>query len=208
MAALAGMLIEFQFYTATVAFGKNDAQFFATVYVVLNALALLVQLFVAPRLQERWGLARVLMVLPGILLGGVGLLSFGASLPARTFLKITESGLKSSIHRSSWEQLYLPIDRASRPVVKSMIDGLTARVAEGIGAAVLYVWVFRQGAIPVRDLDLSWVSWAIAAVLAMWLALTQRLKRLGTKSSEAPEVAITLPECCPVTSVMGRGKRR
>ena len=62
-------------------------------------------------------------------------LAASASGLGRTALRVAEGGLKSSIHRSNWEQAYLPVARRLRPVAKIMVDGVGMRVAEGLAAA-------------------------------------------------------------------------
>lgn len=56
-------------------------------------------------------------------------------------------------------------------------------------------------------LNLSWISWAIIGVLALWLGFTLYLKKLG-QDDLAPEAAVPLLDGCPVASAMGQGKHR
>jgi len=119
--------------------------------------------------------------------------SLVAPLQTGSLLKTTESGLKSSIHRSSWEQIYLPLDRHSRDVVKLLVDGMFARLAEGSGAVALYVWGIR-GDPQAHGPDLVWISVAIVGVLMIWLLLTRDLLRWAEMPATGREVAIPLPE--------------
>src|SRR5918996_4103271 len=64
--ALAGLLIDFQFYAAaaTANMGsKGNTNFFANFYILLNFSSLLLQLFATPRIQDALGLRGGLMVL-------------------------------------------------------------------------------------------------------------------------------------------------
>ncbi len=83
---------------------------------------------------------------------------------SRAILRVTEGGVKASIHRSIWEQVFLPIGQQTRDMAKVIVDGLFARMSEGVAALGLYIWLSR---IPVldADVDLSWISWMIAQQL-------------------------------------------
>ncbi|MCI0442525.1 hypothetical protein L0152_04815 [bacterium] len=56
----------------------------------------------------------------------------------RFVLRATEGGLRSSVYRSLWEQIFLPIERERREAVKAIVDGLFVRLADGAGAIILY----------------------------------------------------------------------
>jgi ATP/ADP translocase len=181
LTSLAGLLIEFQFYAAAATSGNSmqaNVHFFANFYMVLNLAALAVQVFVIPRFQQRFGVIGCLFVLPFMLLGGVtALLAIGSGF-TQSFLRVAEGSLKSSIHRVSWEQAYLPLERAQRALAKVLVDGLGARLAEGTGAVIILFWlhavVGRHG---LAGRGTAWVGWLLFAVVALWIVLTSRLGR-------------------------------
>ena len=181
LASLVGVLVEFQFYLAAATSGQDGPEqvtFFASFYFFLHTMALFVQLLVMPRLQHRYGIAGSLLVLPGALLGGTLALVGSASLFMRSLLRVTEGGLKSSIHRANWEQTYLPLDRATRVIAKLLVDGAGARVAEGLGAIIIVVWLrlaVQKGAI--IGGDTRWITWLLLVTILMWLVLTRFLGR-------------------------------
>ncbi len=193
MTSITGLYIDFQFYAKTMMSHNNNLQFFASFYVILNALSLLLQLFVAPRLQRKLGIAGALTLLPVALLGISGIFTFWTFAQSRAILKVTEGGLKSSIHRSIWEQVFLPINRNKRAGVKAVVDGTVARVTEGIGALVLYFWLLS---LPknLNSLRLEWVSWMILGTIIVWIILNQHLKRLGCNEIDPVETRIRLPD--------------
>jgi ATP:ADP antiporter, AAA family len=205
LGALAGLYIDFQFYATVVISGKNNSQFFANFYIVLNAASLLLQLTVAPRLQARLGIGGALLLLPSVLLGGIGFGQFLGASQSRAILRVTEGGMKAAIHRSTWEQTFLPIDRAQRDIVKVMVDGLFARLAEGLGALVLLVWLAGSSVNP-EGLDLGWISWAIVAALLLWIGLTRHLRALGCSAINTDEPSIRLPDSCVCVSALGQNK--
>ena len=97
----------------------------------------MLQLFATPRIQEKIGLRGGLMVLPFALIGGATFATAAATAFSRSMLRVTEGGLRSSVHRSIWEQAFIAVDSTMRSTVKIAVDGVAARVAEAIGALVI-----------------------------------------------------------------------
>lgn len=207
LATLAALFIDFQFYASTMISGNNNAQFFANFYILLNAVTLVLQLFVAPLLQSMLGIGGVLMLFPLALLGPAGIGSFAATVEARSVLKVTEAGLKASLYRFVWEQAYLPINRAWRDTAKVVVDGMFARMSEGVGAVVLYVWLSSTSS-ELSDLNLTWIFWVIMGILLLWAGMIRYLNTTFVFEGESVEVETKLPECCPVVSNLGKGMRR
>lgn len=191
LASLVGILIEFQFYIAAATAensGRENAALFATLYFALNAAALIVQLVVAPRLQRHVGLIGSLLVLPGALTGLAPVALVSGSLWAPATMRLTEGGLKSSIHRISWEQTYLLISASHRAAAKLLVDGVAARIAEGVAALLLYGWLaFVVRGEDLRQHSASWIAFLLVLALLAWIALTRALGRMprGVGKSDA-----------------------
>jgi hypothetical protein len=192
-ASLVGTLFEFQFYLAAASAGgspREQVVLFANLNLLLNGAALVVQLAVMPRLQAAIGVHGSLQILPGVLLAGASVLAGGGSLFGRSLLRVAEGGLRASIHRVSWEQAFLPVDPGQRGTAKLLVDGVGARIAEGLGALILLVWlqvVVAGGSLAGRDT--SWIAWLLAVVIAAWIALTHRLGHTLAAATVDPEEA-------------------
>lgn len=195
LAAAAALYIDFQFYATATLNGHVDAGFFGGFYTVVNAAALALQCLAAPWIQHRYGVRGALMVLPLALLGVVtGTVLISATVLAGSVLRVAEAGLKSSIHRSSWEQVFLPIGGIGRDMAKVLVDGLFGRIAEGVTALALLVWLRNVPELH-ADLSLSWVSWAIIAVVLLWIVTTRSLtKREGPRPIGEGPVPLRLPD--------------
>ncbi|HKY07827.1 MAG TPA: hypothetical protein VJQ55_06285 [Candidatus Binatia bacterium] len=215
--ALAGLLIDFQFYAAAANAGmgaRGNANFFANFYILLNFSSLMLQLFATPRIQDKIGLRGGLMVLPFALVGGAAFASAAATALSRSVLRVTEGGLRSSVHRSIWEQAFIPVDSSDRSTVKLVVDGVAARIAEAIGAIVILLWLKQVVPAGVIDmpLDTRWMSWVILLTVAAWLVITRRLREraapdLSLKAS-APARELEcerFPDQCPCTTELGKG---
>lgn len=147
------------------------------IHLVLNGAALAIQLYVTPRLQGKAGLQGSLLVLPTALLGGATMLLASASVVSRGLLRVTEGGLRSSIHRVSWEQAYLPLRRAQRVSAKLLGDG-AGRVAEGLAALVLFLWLqLVVAGRPLPGQRTAWVTYLMLGTSMLWLGLTRALGR-------------------------------
>lgn len=194
LSAIAALYIDFQFYTLATVTGHVDAKFFASFYTILSSAALVLQLVAAPWIQSRYGVGGALLVLPLALLGGAGVVLLSTTILSRSILKVTEGGLKASIHRSMWEQVFLPIGREGREMAKVLVDGVFARMSEGIAAVILWIWVSRVPVINKENLDLVWISWLIAAVILLWILLTGLGARRDCPPVEAGDYMIRIPD--------------
>jgi ATP/ADP translocase len=215
--ALAGLLIDFQFYAAATSANmgsQGNANFFANFYILLNFSSLLLQLFATPTIQDKVGLRGGLMVLPFALIGGATFATAAATALSLSVLRVTEGGLRSSVHRSIWEQAFIPVERTQRSSVKIAVDGIAARIAEALGALAILIWLKRaapDGKIPM-PLDTSWMMWVLLVTVAVWLLVTQTLraqiKKERVESTPAPAVDIDcerFPDQCPCTTELGKG---
>ncbi len=215
--ALVGLLIDFQFYAAAAGANmgaKGNAGFFANFYILLNFSSLLLQLFATPKIQDKVGVRGGLMVLPIALIGGATFATAAATALSRAVLRVTEGGLRSSVHRSIWEQAFIPVDPTERSTVKIVVDGVAARIAEAIGAIAILLWLKQaapDGVLPM-PLDTNWIGWATLATVAVWLLITQRMTvlkkedRSEMKPAAAREIECErFPDQCPCTTELGKG---
>ena len=192
LGAIAALFIDFQFYAIATLSGRSSANFFSGFYAILNLAALALQLLAAPWLQSRIGIGGALFVLPAALMGGAGMVALSATLFSRAALKAAEGGIKASIHRSVWEQVYLPIDPSMRDQARVLVDGAAPRMAEGVGGALLLLWLSQVNL--TAGSDLKWLAWAILAALLIWMTLVSFLVRKGCSDVDGIEGVISLPD--------------
>jgi ATP/ADP translocase len=193
---------------------KGNANFFANFYILLNFSSLLLQLFATPKIQDKVGLRGGLMVLPLALIGGATFVTAAATAVSRSVLRVTEGGLRSSVHRSIWEQAFIAVDSIDRSSVKIMVDGIAARIAEAIGAVAILVWlkqVASDGALPM-PLNTVWMAWGTLGTVIAWLVITQKMgaqaKMRRAEAQAKTELEIEcerFPDQCPCTTELGKG---
>jgi ATP:ADP antiporter, AAA family len=140
--------------------------FFATVYMVLNLLALLTQLFLMSSLLRGLGLHGAMYVLPSLLALGAGAVAFGGGLVAALLLKGADGALRQSVHRTCNELLFLPIPDGLRARVKPLIDVLGQRGGQALASVfILSELTLHRGdtrlAAAAGVLCLVWIAWAV-----------------------------------------------
>lgn len=149
---------------------RDLAAWFGGTYTALNAVGLVVQVLVTPRLLARWGVGAVLAVLPVIVLvSGVGFALTGAVL-AVVVLKLGDGGLRHSLHRVGSEILYVPLPSVVRDGGKLVADALGQRGGQAIAATIAGGIVFFGGSV-----RLLAVATTVAA--ALWLVAVAFARR-------------------------------
>lgn len=203
-ASMAGVFIEVLFYLAAPGEGAGEANsiFFANFYMISTGIAIAVSLAV-PALQGRLGTNGSLMVLPVVLLGGTAFslvaLSSGAMLAG---MRLAESGLKSSIYRSSWEQSYLTVDARGRQIAKLFVDGLGARMGEALGALLLLLGR------ALATNEVIWILGLLIPVVLVWVLTARRVLDGPDPAGQAVWSEKAFPrDCCVITTTLGKEVR-
>lgn len=216
--AATGILVDFQFYLGA-ASGADDARvaFIANAYLCLSLGSLILQLLVTPWLTRSVGARGALLVLPVTLAIGGSVALSSASAVVRAGLRAVEGGVKQGVHRANWEHAFAAFPETLRAKVKVVVDGMGARVAEGVAAAVILGWMHfaSQGRASslrfawVAEVSAAWVNLVLVSVALGGVFLTILLaRRMGTKSDQgtvdaSPSEAPPPIECCPVTTAEG-----
>jgi ATP:ADP antiporter, AAA family len=143
----------------------------ARYYAVMNAVALVVQVFITMRILQRMGTILALTVLPLALLasGALGLL-FGTTLLFVRLAKGADGALRFSLHRVSTELLFLPLSPEERARTKPLFDSVLSRATQALVAVGLWLGTRLFGA---STLTFSFVTAGLAVV---WVGLAWSLR--------------------------------
>lgn len=176
LVALVGGVGEFQLDLALQReFGGDGAAmvaFLGDVRFVAGLLALFMQLFVANRLLERFGVVAALLMLPiAIVLGSFGVLLTGGALLAVATPRTADAVLKYTVHDSSFNLLYLPVPPDQRAQMKALLDGIVKPIVLGLLGVSFF---FATRSITAGIVGLSVVVLALAAA---WIVLVVRASR-------------------------------
>ena len=163
---------------------EDLAPFFATLYLVLNALALVAQVVLTDWLFRILGLHRALWALPTLLFLGASGVALGGGLVAALLLKGADGALRNSLHRTGSELLYVPLPDALRSRAKPFIDLVGQRGGQALASLLILSEVMlRRGDVVLSGasaaLSLVWIAWA-ADLKALYLDLFRAALREGT----------------------------
>lgn len=188
-------------FKATAARMLTPAQlgpFFARYYALLNGLALVVQVGVASRVVRRVGVVGAVTILPVLLAAG-GIVTF---LTGGTFLVVlltkgVDGTLRHSLHRVTFELLWMPVSAEERDASKGFVDTVLGRAVQaGLAVGILGLttlgWASPQilGAL-VTALAVVWIG--VAAGLAKpYLGVFRQAIARGTLDAVAPDIELDL----------------
>ncbi len=162
-------------------FDKNAyiGAFYGSYFLWVNIAAVLLQMFVAPRLVKRFGLGGVLFALPFIALGAYGFVALGATLAIVRWAKTAENSADYSVMNTARQLLWLPTSREEKYKAKQAIDSFFVRLGDLTAALVVFAGT-------------SWLAleargFAIVNVVfvMLWLALAYVLWRENRRLSAA-----------------------
>lgn len=160
---------------------------FGTIYAGLNFIGLVIQLAVTPKLLARWGVGSALTVLPILLVATACGFALTGALLAILALKLSDGGLRHSLHRVASEILYLPVPAHLRDGWKPVADAISHRGGQAVAALswfLLATLVTRTQVLGIAVAATS-VVWLIAIHLARRAYVAQLRDALRPDEIEA-----------------------
>lgn len=192
-ATVASTMLDYQFKELVrAAYSADDelARYFGTFYGWTGVVAFLVQILVVSRLLAATGVAASLAVLPTLLVAGSAGLLMAPGLVLVTVVRGVDYSLRKSLHRSVLEYLFVPVPSLLRRKTKTFVDSVVDSVAEGCGAALVFLWV-TLGGFPSRFLSVGVASVAVVFIgvavrmgRQYMVTLQERLRESGDALSE------------------------
>lgn len=152
--------------------------YFATVYLALNVLSFVAQVFLVDYLIRRFDLSAALMILPvAFVLGGLAMAVAGG-LVAAWLIKGPDGTLRYSLHRTATELSFVPLSQLDRAASKPVIDVVGQKGGQALGS-VLILGLAAAGAndlvfgLVLTGLALLWVVLAVG-IRGPYLAVFRR----------------------------------
>lgn len=163
--------------------------FFARFYGALNALGLVIQLVVVPRLLRGAGVNRTLLIMPALLFCASVSFALSGGLIAALFLRGTDGAMRHSIDRIGTEILYLPLARDARDRFKSIVESAGRRGGQAIASLLILAAVTlgasaAEIATALVILSAAWII-AILGLRPHYVNLFRRRLREGTIETRA-----------------------
>ncbi len=172
-------------------------QFFGGLLGTIFLFSALFQLLGTNRVIRRLGIGAGLLALPLALLGANVLVIVVGAFWTVVGMKIADGCLRSSLHRTSVELLYVPITDGRTLTVKGILDLAVFRLGDGLGAAVFLGLAALPGS------SLHWVAAGTLLLTLAWGALSwliggeyvQVLRRsLEVRPTRSARRALEFPE--------------
>ena len=176
-AAICSRIIEYQFkitavnsYTAS----EDLAAFFGDYYMVLNALTLIMQLFLTGYILHHFGVLVGLLLLPlGLAIGSLSFLVI-ANLSSIFVARLFDQAFKFSIQSTSNEILWTPIQKQKARRAKPLIDSSIKSIAEGIIGIIIY-FIIVTNLLPSDKIYL--LSIPVVLITGLWISNNFRIKK-------------------------------
>ncbi len=173
LATMSESLLDFVFKAEAAAYygdGERLLRFFAAFYTGAGLLAFALQAALGRRVLERFGLLPALSAMP---LSVAVVSAYALAVPGLVAVAIargTEAVLRSSLHRSGYELLYVPVPTANKRGAKTLIDVAVDRLGDVLGGlAVVALLVVlpetARGALLAGSAGLALVALGIAVRL-------------------------------------------
>ncbi len=127
---------------AMVAFIRDGTTvFYGSFFFWVNALALVLQAFVASRLLKYGGFGAILLALPVIALMSYSVMALLPILAVVKVMKVAENATDYSLNNTSRHVLWLPVSSAMKFQGKPAIDTFYVRLGDGLAAVTVLVGV-------------------------------------------------------------------
>ena len=176
LAGMTSAVLDFRFkvalQTATAAQPGAIARFLGYYYVLLNSMALVLQIFVSRSVLRRFGASSVAMLLPaGVVAGAVAGFAVPGSMILVAGTRLYDAVMRISLARTSYEFFFYPLPASLRRRARAWIDVFVDRAAEALaGLAILAFYALLRGTPTQR------VMMTLILALA-WLAASYLLRR-------------------------------
>jgi ATP/ADP translocase len=169
-----GTLVRHQFKAVAQAYfeaGRDGlASFAGYFYGYVSVISFLFHATLSTRILRWIGPSFALFVPPLAMLSGVVGLLFSASIFAAIWARGADQGFRHSIDRASSELLWVSVASDLRNRVKSSVDIVVSRGADGLASLILIALLY------IGDVTIQHISWASLIFLLAWLLVLWTLR--------------------------------
>jgi ATP:ADP antiporter, AAA family len=116
------------------------SRFFSDFYIIMNLMAMFVQLFLVSRIFKWFGVRTAVFILPFIALGGYFFISLGASLLLVKWIKAAENGTDYSLMNTTRHALFLITSREEKYKAKAATDTFFHRAGDVMHSLIIFLW--------------------------------------------------------------------
>jgi AAA family ATP:ADP antiporter len=149
---------------------ERRTQLFASMDLAVNALTLVLQLFVTGRLLSRFGVTVMLAALPAVAIVGFLVLGFATLLPVLIAFGVLRRAGEFAISKPARETLYTVVPRAEKYQAKNVIDTVVHRGGDAASA-------WGVAGLQALGLALPGMAFAAVPIACLWFATALFLGR-------------------------------
>lgn len=114
--------------------------FYSDFYIIMNLMAMFIQLFLVSRIFKWFGVRTAVFILPFIALGGYFFISMGASLLMVKWIKSLENGTDYSLMNTTRHALFLRTTREEKYKAKAVTDTFFHRAGDVSHSLIVFLW--------------------------------------------------------------------
>jgi AAA family ATP:ADP antiporter len=151
--------------------GSERTAFLGRIDLVVNLLAVVLQLLAVGRLTARFGVAVMLPSIPLMMVAGFVLLAVQPALVTLVAVLVARRAGEYAVTRPCREMLFTTVDRETKYKAKNFIDTVVYRGGDAISASA------HEAVIRAFALGLSGIAWLGAAVATAWVLVSVALGR-------------------------------
>jgi ATP:ADP antiporter, AAA family len=153
--------------------------FYSKYFTYVNALGLLLQLFVVSRVVKYLGVPKAVMILPIISLVAYNVLIFYPMLTAVMAAKVAENSTDYSLNNTVRNMLFLPCTYEEKFSAKQAIDSFFVRMGDVLSAVLVFI---GTAVLTLRPRQFALVN---AIIVFAWLLIAWQVGRQYSVRSEA-----------------------
>ncbi len=153
--------------------------FYSQYFTYVNALGLILQLFVVSRVVKYLGVSKAVMILPIISLCAYNILIFYPILNAVLAAKVAENSTDYSLNNTVRNMLFLPCTYEEKFSAKQAIDSFFVRIGDVLSAALVFVGT------AILTLGPRQFAFINGIIVIAWLVIAWRVGRRYASRSEA-----------------------
>jgi ATP:ADP antiporter, AAA family len=153
---------------ASVSSASARTVLFARIDLAVNVLVLGIQVFLTGRIFRWFGMPVVMVILPIVSVGALGVLALVPTLWVLIGLQVLRRAMDFAISKPARELLYTMVSREDRFKGKSVIDLLVYRGGDAVAG-----WGFKAAS--ALGWGLPTIAWATIPVGILWVVLGRRL---------------------------------
>jgi len=154
------------------------AAFYSRFYFAVNALTVLLQVFLVGRVFKWVGVSGAILVLPILAIAAYGLIAFVPVFWLVRVAKIAENGTDYSLMNTARHALYLPLPADHKYEGKAAIETLFWRLGDLVQAGVVFV------GLNLLDFDVRHFAVLNMALGVVWLFVAFRIGRLYAAAAD------------------------